>query len=279
MDTEWDYKIKLPKRKPLSPIQQLKKEKYTLPSTTYDCDAYLDTKSIRQGVQAILDMEEDANGQKVSLFAKCGCAVCYAVYAGDFVQNVLNLPDEEIAPALEMRFNIAYAALTQLLKIPHGSLLFDINDKGQLYGKCCDRGNTIRMNNTFLNPSSFKPSSFKAKGKSKAKGNVLDVCNNALEEGCKTLMHECFHAVQHKCMDIVDSGQTERCWEELEYYRINLGITKGRINEAWRTNYKYGYTESKENKANYMKQVFEADARVFENDCWNMGLNIALPKF
>ncbi len=268
LDTEWDYKIKLPKRKSLSPIQQLKKEKYTLPSTTYDCDAYLDTKSIRQGVQAILDMEEDANGQKVSLFAKCGCAVRYAVY--DFVQNVLNLPDEERAPALEMRFNIAYAALTQLLKIPYGSLLFNINDEDQCSGLCCDRGHTIRMEKTFLNPSSYPIPK---------KGTVLDKCNAALQWGCKTLMHECFHALQFKCMDIVDKGQTERCWEELEYYRINLGITEGRINEGWETYNKYGYTELLKDFGNYMKQVLEADARVFENDCWDMGLDIALPKF
>lgn len=77
----------------------------------------------------------------------------------------------------------------------------------------------------------------------------------------KAVCHECFHAFQHKAMTSP--------WQE--WYSAELHVTPGRI-EQWRYNYSR-YRSIDKGAEVYMIQIFESDARAFEEDCLGKDVN------
>ncbi|MGN1103999.1 MAG: hypothetical protein ACI4QI_03905 [Candidatus Coproplasma sp.] len=77
----------------------------------------------------------------------------------------------------------------------------------------------------------------------------------------KCVCHECFHAFQHKALE---SG-----WQE--WYGTELHVTPGRI-EQWRYN-NSRYRSIEKDYEVYMIQIFESDARAFEEDCLGKDVN------
>ncbi len=169
---------------------------------------------------------------------KCAWAAEYAMNGGDTL-NIINLPAEDAKRILTERWEVAYRAVAELMRVDSGTLVFDIPVTGTLLGQCCDGGATIRMSKRYLDP--------------KGKDN--------LGEGINTLLHELFHALQYKAIDARRSGDTER----LGYYLVHFGV-RGHITE-WEKNFsRYRGGEGVEFK-DYEDQVVEAEARIFAADC------------
>ncbi len=169
---------------------------------------------------------------------KCAWAAEYAMNGGDSL-NIINLPPEDAKRILTERWEVAYRAVAELMRVDAGTLVFDIPVTGTLLGQCCDGGATIRMSKRYLEP--------------KAKDN--------LGEGINTLLHELFHALQYKAIDARRSGDNER----LGYYLVHFGV-RGHITE-WEKNFsRYRGGEGVEFK-DYEDQVVEAEARIFAADC------------
>lgn len=169
---------------------------------------------------------------------KCAWAAEYAMNGGDSL-NIINLPPEDAARILTERWEVAYRAVAELMRVDAGTLVFDIPVTGTLLGQCCDGGATIRMSKRYLDP--------------KGKDN--------LGEGINTLLHELFHALQYKAIDARRSGDNER----LGYYLVHFGV-RGHITE-WEKNFsRYRGGDGVEFK-DYEDQVVEAEARIFAADC------------
>ena len=77
----------------------------------------------------------------------------------------------------------------------------------------------------------------------------------------KCVCHECFHAFQHKAL--------ESSWQE--WYATELHVTPGRV-EQWRYN-NSRYRSIEKGYEVYMIQIFESDARAFEEDCLGKDVN------
>ncbi|MCD8307347.1 MAG: hypothetical protein LUD51_03855 [Clostridia bacterium] len=247
IDADWDYK-KPARKKTLHPAGVLAPVKYTIPVTPYDYDCIDDISAIRASVQYVLDAQEDYEGNPISVMQKCGLVLRYALTNGDAMNLVNMTKDNE--DEMKARWTLGYAALTQLLKVPTGNFVFDIPENSNMNGECCDGGQTVRFNRKF------------------AKNPELAA------DGCNTLLHELFHAVQNeavKALRKVEHRQGVNCDNELstlEYYKYNFGISEFRIKEAWEDNTTRGYIESSKSYDGYHVQVFEADARVFADEAW-----------
>lgn len=77
----------------------------------------------------------------------------------------------------------------------------------------------------------------------------------------KAVCHECFHAFQQKAIN--------SSWQE--WYATELHITPGRV-EQWRYNYSR-YRSIDKGYEVYMIQIYESDARAFEDDCLGKDIN------
>ncbi|MGN1373294.1 MAG: hypothetical protein ACI4VK_04530 [Candidatus Coproplasma sp.] len=86
-------------------------------------------------------------------------------------------------------------------------------------------------------------------------------CVNNFEWTVSTVCHESFHAFQHMALE---SG-----WQE--WYGTELHVTPGRI-EQWRYNNSRYHSIAKDFET-YMIQIFESDARAFEEDCLGKDVN------
>ncbi|MGN0812142.1 MAG: hypothetical protein ACI4MQ_01345 [Candidatus Coproplasma sp.] len=84
---------------------------------------------------------------------------------------------------------------------------------------------------------------------------------NNFDWTAKCVCHECFHAFQHKALE---SG-----WQE--WYGTELHVTPGRV-EQWRYN-NSRYRSIEKGYEVYMIQIFESDARAFEEDCLGKDVN------
>ncbi len=248
LDAEWEYRK--PERKktvrgitaPHGPL------KYTIPVTEYDYDCIDDISSIRASVQYVLDTWDDYEGNPITVMQKCGLVLRYALTNGD-AMNLVNLTKDN-EDELKARWTLGYAALTQLMRVPTGNLVFDIAENNTMNGQCCDNGQTIRFNKKFVKDPSLAA------------------------DGCNTMLHELFHVIQYESMKALRKAERrkgEGCEDELsllEYYRDNFGITEFRIKEAWEDNSTRGYVEASKSYDGYHVQVYEADARVFADEAW-----------
>ncbi len=185
-------------------------------------------------------MEKLMNYEGIPLTVKCAWAVDFALRGGDQL-NIINIPPEDASKILTERWNIAYRALVALLRLDMGTLLIDITDKDKCDGLCCNGGATIRLHKHYLDQKYISEN---------------------LNGGIETLLHEMFHALQHR--SILAARQNEK--EQLGYYLVHFGI-RGRIKE-WETNHnRYRSYLDEATFADYYDQVFEADARIFASDC------------
>ena len=89
----------------------------------------------------------------------------------------------------------------------------------------------------------------------------LESCVNDFNWITKAICHECFHAFQHK----VESSP----WQQ--WYCTELHVTPGRV-EQWRYN-SARYRSIEKGKEVYMIQIYESDARAFEEDCLGAAVN------
>ena len=173
----------------------------------------------------------------VSLRLKCGWVVNCAV---DIVSmGITGLTPEHAKAKMSEYWELAYAGLQQLMKIPHGKMLFDIEEGDTLRGQCCDGGQTMRMNASFVNAE---------------KANDLD-------EGRNTLLHEAFHALQFSAIDAFQNNILDKCG----YYLVHFSIYATHA-EQWRINFSR-YRDSKKDFNLYEDQVVEAHARIFAANC------------
>ena len=172
-----------------------------------------------------------------NLFEKCGCVAAYCLLAGadSSIWKTLD------ADAQSERLTLATRLVMRLLDVdiePEVKVVptneWTLKGAG---GVCCDGGKRIEYKQD---------------------------CITDYDWMVGTVVHECFHAFQHKA---------QREWKR--WYFDELGITKGRVNE-WSFNFGYDaqakknrYCTIEKNKTAYMTQIVESDARAFEIDCAN----------
>ena len=240
-DEGWGYKTA---RKALvvQPHDPVLDPDFKMPRTAYDSIAGID--EIRENIEKIL------NTGGVSVPMKCVWALTYALDNGDTL-NVTNLAKEEIKGTLSQRWELAYDALAQLMRIPRGELLFNIEDKEGVRGQCCDGGKTIRLHKNFI------------------KTNDPD----ELKQAQQTFLHELYHALQHTAIAASQTGDTET----LGYYLVHFGVNS-HIAE-WRDNFsRYRQPDGKGGFDDYHDQVVEAEARIFAADRMAEFANFNVPK-
>ena len=172
-----------------------------------------------------------------NLFEKCGCVTAYCLLAG---------ADSEVWKTLDA--DVQSERLTLATRLVMRLLDVDIEPEVKVVpkeewtlkgagGVCCDGGKRIEYRQD---------------------------CITNYDWMVGTVVHECFHAFQHKA---------EREWKR--WYFDELGVTKGRVNEwAYNNGYdtqakRYRYYSIDKNKTAYMVQIIESDARAFEIDCEN----------
>ena len=228
---DWEYKLKRkPKRpQPIAPDNPILHPVYKLSHTEYD-DVYCDDLTWAK-VEKIMNMDG------LSLRLKCGWVVHCAVNAT--AMGIAGLTPEHAKAKMSEYWELAYAGLQQLMKIPHGKMLFDIEEGDTLRGQCCDGGQTMRMNASFVNAE---------------KANDLD-------EGRNTLLHEAFHALQFSAIDAFQNNILDKCG----YYLVHFSIYATHA-EQWRINFSR-YRDSKKDFNLYEDQVVEAHARIFAGNC------------
>lgn len=237
---DWGYKLS--KKKKASPNGVEKQPLFVMPKTVYDGIVGID--EIRENIEKIL------NKEGVSLQMKCPWALAYALDNGDTL-NLLNLEKESIKTRMKERWELAYDALSQLMKIPRGELVFDLSNSAEAEGLCCDGGRTIRLKKLFL--ESNDPT--------------------VLERGKKAFLHEAYHALQHTAVNALKNGDTEI----LDYYLVHFGVNSHV--EEWRENFsRYRDPKGEEGFGDYYDQVVEAEARIFANDRLKEFANFDPPK-
>lgn len=263
-------------------LKRFRNETFALPPTEFDYDGVVDVESIRKSVQTILDMKEDVNHEEVGVKQKCGLVLDYAVTNGDSFTSIVNLSEEEFDHEMSIRWNIGYAALIRLMRIDSGKLVFDIGEGEGLLGQCVDGGKIIRMRDYYASSKSMEEM-LSERGRGSAK--------NVIYSGCETLLHEAFHALQHRAntaylylcaaADARNSGNTfdeERVKKEselLDYYWYHFGVTRARIKE-WGENFTR-YHSSSEDEYVYRDQTVEADARIFASEVLESKDDVAMP--
>lgn len=228
---DWDYKIKRkPKRTPtLAPDNPILHPVYKLSRTEYD-DIYCDDLTWAK-------VEKIMNTDGLSLRLKCGWVVNCAVDIASM--GITGLTPEHAQAKMTEYWELAYAALQQLMKIPHGKMVFDIEEGDTLRGQCCDGGQTMRMNAEFINAGKL----------------------DSLGDGRGTLLHEAFHALQFSAIDAFQNGVLDKSG----YYLVHFDIYKTHADQ-WRINFSR-YRDSKKDFNLYEDQVVEAHARIFAANC------------
>lgn len=239
-DEDWGYK--LPKKKKAEKAEVFEQPLFVMPRTVYD--GIVGIEEIRENIEKIL------NKEGVSVLMKCPWALAYALDNGDTL-NLLNLDKEGIKNRMRERWELAYDALSLLMKIPRGELVFDLNNSGDTDGLCCDGGRTLRFKKLFLESND----------------------STVLERGKKAFLHEAYHALQHTAVNALKSGDRET----LAYYLVHFGINSHA--EEWRENFsRYREPKGEEGYEEYYDQVVEAEARIFANDRLREFANFDPPK-
>lgn len=236
---DWKYRRKKKKTVELPPSDDdLMNPKFEMPRNEYD--TIDDLHAFVDRVEKILNYEGCTVKEKV------GWAGNYALHNGDIFNNLVGLGGLEAEVSekiLRERYELAYDALSELMKVPRGELLFDIpKSDTSLNGQCCDGGKTIRLNARYLSAND----------------------SDTVIDGLETLLHELFHALQHAGETAAVYRKTDPESEKLlQYYWVHFAVTPYRI-EEWRKNFtRY---RSGGNFEDYEDQVVEADARIFATE-------------
>lgn len=227
VEPDWGYKREKRKEK-FAPDSSVLDPVFRMPRTAYDGIAGIE--EIRERIEKIL------NAEGVSVLMKCGWAVAYALDGGDTF-NLLNVEKERLQTVLAQRWELAYDALAQLMRLPKGELSFDLEEENRTDGQCCDGGRTLRLNRKFL----------------------LTTDAETLGKGQETLLHETYHALQHTAIAALNGGNREL----LSYYLVHFHIHNHVA--AWRDNFSR-YRPSASGFGEYYDQVVEAEARIFAAD-------------
>ncbi len=165
----------------------------------------------------------------INLFAKCGLVTRYCTLCGD---------DYSVWPTLdtkerEKRLSVATKLVAHLLTCLYAPEVKIIPEEEwtdkKSGGYCANAGKLIAYR---------------------------DGCTLSYEWAVKAVCHECFHSFQHT---VIETGYKE-------WHFNSLGISKSRAPE-WNRNFQK-YVQIGRNYEQYMRQVVEADARIFEEDCF-----------
>ena len=231
---DWPYKKKKPaaKKTAINPDDPILNPKYHLERDEYD--------TVMGNREILAKLERLLNTEGISMPVKCAWAANFSLDGGDML-NIINLPPEQASILLTERWELAYKALVKLMMIPSGKIVFDIPKSNKLLGgQCCDGGNTIRMNESYLEPKS-----------------VDDIA-----KGIDTLLHECFHALQHTAIQARRAQDSAK----LGYFLVHFGVHQHII--EWENNFsRYRTTDTGHTYEDYADQVVEAEARIFAADC------------
>lgn len=199
--------------------------KFFVPATEYDSVEGIE--QLRDGVLKIL------NRKDVSIRYRCSWVVHHAMVGDENMFNIINLDDENLETILKARWNIAYSALCQLMRIPRGELVFDIPSGEKFVGLCCDGGKTIRLLKQYMKSRD----------------------DRVIADGICTLLHECYHALQHAGVSALSDNNKDL----LSYYMAHFHVSPSRIKE-WATN----FSRYRDDPFDiYYDQVVEAEARIF----------------
>ena len=237
---DWEFKLKKDKDKPKVDINDpIYHPKYKLPRDIYD--DVIGREGIREKLEKIMNMED------VPMRVKCAWVVEYAMDGGDSL-NIMNLGSDQIKEVLAERWELAYRALVQLMRICDGELKVDLTGNTS-WGVCCNGGALIRMNVRYLK---------------------LDF--EILASGYETLLHEAFHALQHSARTARRNNDTEA----IGYYFVHFGV--GEDVFEWEKNSSRYYGGDGVPFEDYYDQVVEADARIFAEMCVSDFANFNVPK-
>lgn len=242
---DWQYKKKKPaaKKTAIDPNDPILNPKYRLDRDDYD--------TVMGNGEILTKLERLLNTEGISMPVKCAWAANFSLDGGDML-NIINLPPEQASILLTERWELAYKALVKLMMIPSGKIVFDIPKSNKLLGgQCCDGGNTIRMNESYLEPKS----------------------TDDIAKGIDTLLHECFHALQHSAIQARRTQDNDR----LGYYLVHFGVHQHII--EWENNFsRYRSTDKGNTYEDYADQVVEAEARIFAADCVSEYSNFNAPR-
>lgn len=165
----------------------------------------------------------------VSVFAKCGLASRYCTLHGDDVSIWKTLDAEEKSERLTEATRLV-AHILHLMYSPEVQVIpKDEWTVKRAGGLCCDGGKLIKYRE--------------------------DCCDD-YNWTVKAICHECYHGFQHT---LENCGWLPWHWDE-------LGVTANRVHE-WSYN-NDNYRSIEKGYVVYMIQVMEADARAFEEDCF-----------
>lgn len=162
-----------------------------------------------------------------SVFAKCGMIARYCTTAGGDRLEWQMLERDEMADRLDMATKLVFKILGVTDIVPEVLLLDDLENP-TAGGLCVDGGKQIHY--------------------------LLSSMRNDWEWAMGCIVHESFHALQHK----LEQGG----WSK--WYYDNMGITRGRVEQWVRTRKIYN---SNTKSDVYQVHMREADARAFETDC------------
>ena len=173
--------------------------------------------------------------QPISLFAKCGMVARYCMLCGDDVSVWADLSTEQKGE----RLTDASRLVAFLLNNQYSPEVRVVPEEEwtdpKAGGLCCDGGKRIL---------------YREKSCKNYTWTVKAVC------------HECYHGFQHT---LENCGWFPWHWEE-------LGVTKNHVNE-WKYN-TANYRSIGKGYVVYMIQTIEADARTFEEDCFQQSEDV-----
>ncbi len=169
-----------------------------------------------------------------NMFAKCGLIARYCTLCGDDYSIWKDLPIEE----REQRLTDATTLVAYLLQCqyaPEVEIVPNAKWASQNAGGYCKNGGKQIV--------------------------YKDSASKDYDWVVKAVCHECYHSFQ---FTLENNGFKK-------WHRTELLVTEPRIKE-WSENTR-NYVDIDDNEEAYMRQVLEADARIFEQDCFNESLN------
>lgn len=199
-------------------------------------DLRLEKKDLFDGLSFDYDTLYYANPQNIKaivesdldLFCKCGLVTRYSTLHGDDYSTWVTLEREE----RERRLTDATKLVASLLHCVYVPVVQVIKDeewkKSKAGGICINGGREIVYK---------------------------DSCTLNYEWVIDAVCHECYHAFQHT---LENNGHRE-------WHLKLLGVTSSRPQEWYENN--IHYVDIDKNYEGYMRQIIEADARIFASDC------------
>lgn len=236
---DWEFKLKGKDKPKIDINDPLYHPKYKLPRDIYD--EVIGREDIREKLEKIMNMDG------VPMRVKCAWVVEYAMDGGDSL-NIMNLDSNQIKEVLADRWDIAYRALVQLMRIPNGELKIDLSGNDSL-GVCYNGGTLIRLHVQYLK---------------------LDL--ETIARGYETLLHEAFHALQHSARNARRNNDAEA----MGYYFVHFGVREETL--EWEKNSSRYHGGDGTPFEDYYDQVVEADARIFAEMCVSDFANFNVPR-